>query len=353
MACCGPSWRIALGVLLVVGAPLRSRAQELPNPATPDEPRPRLEVRSRVHARYEVFDQEPTHSFGLPDARLAVTAEPLPWLRAQIDVDFASAAALRDGFVDIGPAWLQLKAGRFKRPFSRVQLMSLGALPLWRRGIINRLIVRDYQYGDRDRGAEIHGRIGGLGYEAGLFNGSDLTSTDADAGKDLVGRLTYRFSKAARVGASTSLRYASEPQPPARKDRWAVELDGRFRLGSFELVAEATWAQGPHTRRGPEHAGFLLYGLYRARINDTLKLRPLVKVELLDHDLYRTDDQALSLATGVNAHVTRWLRIMLQLEGVWSQESAEAQTPDERIAVLQLAFEYELDLLAPEGGVLP
>lgn len=334
-----------LFALLLAGAPLNLHAQGTTEP----DAQPSLQVRSRVHARYEVFDSEPTHSFVLSDARLAITGAPIQWLCAQIDVDFASATALRDGFVDVGPKWLRLKAGRFKRPFSRLQLMSLGSVPLWRRGIINRLIVRTYQYGDRDRGAEVHGRIGGLGYDAGLFNGSDLTSSDADFGKDFVGRLTYRLAKGAQLGASTSLRYASDPQPPARKARWATEVDGRFRFGSFDLLAEAIWGQGPRTRRGPEHAGFLIYGLYRAQINETLRLRPVVKVELLDHNIYRHHDQALSLTAGVNAHVYKWLRIMLQFENVWSQENATSQTPNERIAVLQLAFEYEADMLAAKG----
>jgi hypothetical protein len=337
-------WTVFFALLVIV-TPLSLYAQGQGEA----EPQPKLKLRSRVHARYELFDAEPTHSFVLPDARLAVSAAPLPWLRAQIDVDFASAAALRDGFVDVGPKWLRLRAGRFKRPFSRVQLMSLSDVPLWRRGIINRLIARNYQYGDRDRGAEIHGRIGSVGYAAGLFNGSDLISTDADAGKDLVARITWKLSKAARLGASTSLRFASEPQPPARHDRWAVEVDGRFRFGSFDVLAEATWAQGPSTQQGPEHAGFLIYGLYRWKVDEMLKLRPLVKAELLDHNLHGTDDQAVSLAVGLNAHVTRWLRVMLQVENVWSQEQAESHTPAERIAVLQFAFEYEVDLLADKG----
>lgn len=329
----------------LAGRPASAQEPEIPGdaPQPAVEPAGPLHFRARVHARYEVFEEEPKHAFVLPEARLAVNAEPLPWLGAQIDVDFSSAVALRDGFVDVGPQWLRLRLGRFKRPFSRLQLMSLRTVPLWRRGIVNRVIVRNFGFGDRDRGAKLHGRIGGFGYEAGVFNGSDIGSRDSDFGKDAVARVRYRFSKALRVGASGSLRYASNPQNPVarpRKDRWATEIDARVRLGNFDMLAEATWAQGPRTRLGPEYFGALIYFMYRVKLAENLKLRPLVKAEILDHNVYKTDDVALSVTAGVNLHLTKWLRVMLQGENVWSQANSEMITPDERIAILQLAFEY-------------
>ena len=54
---------------------------------------------------------------------------------------------------------LRLSVGRYKRPFSRLELWGMGDLPITSRGLLNETLIEDSAWGDRAIGAMISGLI--------------------------------------------------------------------------------------------------------------------------------------------------------------------------------------------------
>src|SRR5690606_20758632 len=117
----------------------------------------------------------------------------------------------------------QVRFGQFKKPFSRVELISSSQIIPIERGVrirglddLGRSIIApdgtpiyaeldgDPVFGDeytllddlgylgRDLGAAIHGGFGGrLGYTIGVFNGEGSDRRDVAGGKSIAGRLVF------------------------------------------------------------------------------------------------------------------------------------------------------------------
>ncbi len=313
-----------------------------------DEPT-RLRLGMRLHPRYLVESEAPEHRFEVRRARLSLDLEAARWLEAQLDGDLVRAPAIRDAFVELraGPV-IGLRLGKFKRPFSRIELTSSGRLPLNERGIVNDLIVDDanFAFGGRDIGAALVGEAATLHYEVGVFNGSALLE-ETDAAKDVGARLVWTPAKAVEVGASGAFKWRADAalQRP-RDDYWAAGLDTRLRLSRLELVGELLWGQsgrGPHR---PAALGGTVYAVWRTKLSEALRLRPLVKVELLDQNVRRGDDLSLSALAGVNLHLGEYLRLMLQGQRIAPQPGADL--PAAWRGVVELALDGKWDLLTAE-----
>ncbi|MEE8410234.1 MAG: hypothetical protein V3T05_11555 [Myxococcota bacterium] len=331
-----------------------------PVEATEAEPAS-FELNTRLHTRYVggrrwdpgVGIWEGKSNFAIVDARLGVDAKPVDWLRGQVEVDVVgSNINIRDGFAELrATKWLRFRMGQFKKPFGRLQLMSKRRLPLWRRGLTNKRIVRTFGFGDRHPGFMLHGRVGELGYAVGLFNPLNAASSPSDIARDGAARVTYRLSKSIRLGASGSLRYDDvdynmlKPEDPRpREDKWAAGIDGRLRAGILDLVAETIWAQDFATSAGPEHLGAVVYAVLRFELDDDIELRPVLKGEILDHNLYKTGDIAWSVTAGLNVHLRKWLRVMVQGEYLRSQVRVVGSTKPEQLLVVLVAFDQSLEL---------
>src|SRR5688500_12609668 len=175
---------VACGALLIAAD---ARAQEMSlEPATPPaEPEgPKFVWQGRVMTGFELDKSRPSdeqngervtdYGFFLDQARLSLEAE---WDDLSIDVSGDLADAIRPKTSSAAfnkPPYLRnaylnyrvhkafrIRAGRFKRPMSALELTSSGDLPFRGRGLTNELILEDGQWGDRALGLMLYGRLPG------------------------------------------------------------------------------------------------------------------------------------------------------------------------------------------------
>jgi hypothetical protein len=307
-------------------------------------PPPALVVGARVHTRARAFDSEPYTELQLRRARLTLDLEPAPWLGAQLEAELAPEAglllgALRDAFIELRPLpEAELVLGQFKKPFGRIQLISEGKLPLVDRGIVNDRIIEQLGYGDRDRGAMLHGEVGPVEYALGGFNGA-RSSDETDPGKDAAARVELKASKAARIAVAGSMRYRNPAvDPPQDPASWAAGLDGRLRFGPVRVELDAMWAED-WLSPGRQQAGAVLWGLVELPLDETFTLAPIAKAELLDDNIERRRDLSWSFVLGANLHAGESLRLMLQAEQIASQRLSRVEP--ERSVQLQVAVDFE------------
>lgn len=137
-----------------------------------------LRIGARVQARftYEALDQQETDeiNISIPRARVALSGHALTKnLGYKFQADFGKGSvALKDFYLDYGivPKALHVRAGQFKRPFSRQQLNSSGRLEL-----VDRAITDKAFGAGRDIGLMFHDRptkSPTFEYALGVFNGS-------------------------------------------------------------------------------------------------------------------------------------------------------------------------------------
>ena len=136
-----------------------------------------LKLQGRLQARfaYEALEgADDEMAFSIPRARLTaaghVFTEALTW---KLQLDFGKGSAtLKDFYADYAlvPKWLHLRAGQWKRPFSRQQITSSGKLELTDRAITDKFFGAG-----RDIGVAIHNdyeHSPAFEYAFGVFNGT-------------------------------------------------------------------------------------------------------------------------------------------------------------------------------------
>lgn len=150
-----------------------------------------LTINGRVQARYsfEAVDGGTNESsFSIPRARLALKGYAFtPNLSYKFQADFGKGfVSLKDFFVDYTfcPVWLRVRAGQWKRPFSRQQITSSGHLEL-----VDRAATDSFFGAGRDIGVAIHNnyeKSPTFEYALGIFNGTGEKPTfSGDATVDL------------------------------------------------------------------------------------------------------------------------------------------------------------------------
>lgn len=319
-----------------------------PEPAVEKNRRPPVLLRGRVHTRYGWLDRAPHNELEVVRARLALDLQPEPWLFAQLDVDAVDLPIVKDAYVVLQPvAALGVTIGQFKKPFSRLELTSSGKLPLWRRGIVNDRLTRNYGYGGRDVGVMLLGRAGPFTYAAGAFNGT-RTLEETDSGKDVAARLALSAADAIDLGVSGSMLHRN-PEGLQVTRTFAASIDGRLRTGPLDSRFEVIWAQEPLPEGGRDQLGAMAYVVLRTPRIEGVSLRPIVKVELLDEDTRTGASHATSLMGGVNLDFRGPLRVLLQYEQVWGQTRTSVREEKRAVAQVALDFSAPLAVTGPES----
>lgn len=192
--------------------------------------------------------------------RLAADIRIGDWIRGFIEPEYAlGSVSLRQAWMslELDPA-LVLRAGQFKKPFSVINLTSSTAHPMIERGVRIRgleealagasegelsevrgdLLIGEQHalldvqgYIGYDLGATLEGRLGSLGWAAGVFNGNGPDVRDENDAKSLAARLSWDMD----VGAPLTLGAAWS----RRELRWPTDVDADTRTGdAFEVDAE-------------------------------------------------------------------------------------------------------------------
>ncbi|MEE8409405.1 MAG: porin [Myxococcota bacterium] len=136
-----------------------------------------LKLQGRLQARY-VFESIESgideSAFSIPRARLTFSGHAYaPTLNYQLQIDFGKGSfALKDFYADyqLIKGLLHVRAGQYKKPFSRQQINSSGRLE-----IMERAITDKYFGAGRDIGLALHNnyeKSPTLEYAVGIFNGT-------------------------------------------------------------------------------------------------------------------------------------------------------------------------------------
>jgi hypothetical protein len=339
-----------------------------PEPAA-EEPAIVLRPKARVMTGFEVEREHPSAAQGVDDAtdygmfldqaRVGLEVE-IDKLELDVSADFADAirpatnAAAYDRPPYIRNAHLSLRlhkafrvrAGRFKRPFSGLELTSSGDLPIRGRGLANGLIVEDAQWGDRALGLMLYGRLPGKlrWHVAGM---SPAWTYDGDLepqGIDALARLEWEASDGIELGLSGG--HKLEVRAGEQYDTNAINVDARMQLGKLELMIDAMLAQLGHlaspTTDAPTAYGLVVYGAYRVPVKGDLALEPVLSFEYADADSEFSGTEAVRVVAGLNLLLTDHLRVMPQVELTRSLEEASAVSPWSNAETYYLMFVAQL-----------
>lgn len=214
----------------------------------------KLELGGRLHADYRAYDAQVNNAdstFEVRRARLGVTATFDRYYEAEVTGDFSeSGAKLDTGYINV--AWwraAQLRAGKFKMPFSLEEATSSNYIDFQERSLANA------QAPGKLTGMMLHGTpIKGVYYGLALSNGSPDVDEDNNDAKDLIGRaavnaaelLGYRNTVLhLGLGATRGELLAGSRVPNQRTEGRGLRL---FRANTF------TGGDVDHGRLGGEFA---------------------------------------------------------------------------------------------------
>ncbi len=241
----------------------------------------------------------------------------------------------------------QIRAGRYKLPFSRMENRSTGDLPFRGRGLSNGILIEDGRFGGRGLGAMFWGRVksANLTWRVSASNpGWDMIGDESTNGINALGRLVYDPKKWVSIGINGGYqwyrytRFDEDDVPGAGLAGFGGDL--RFKTGGFYGAAEVIAGQRHildprhvdtgeciETReRSPFALGVTAYASYTFKVADLLDLQPMVFGEYADSDMDYAKTEAIRAVGGFNFLVGEHLRIMPQVEiihplnvsdGVW------------------------------------
>ena len=341
----------------------------------------KLRVGARIHTLWTNTNEaeSPENAFGIDMARVKFDWRQGKLVRGvlQLDVDqlqksASKTAVLRDAYVKVAPMqYLQFRMGQFKRPFSRVELRSRGRLETIHRGVSNAWLIEELEYGERDLGFQVEGRLGEndlVEFAAGVFNGSgkNTVEEDPDGSKDFVGRVELRPLDLLSLGINGSYKQLAPPASTHHswpESAWAAGGDFRIKAGDFRILGEGLFGQN-HLHSSTEYVidkglfpdfynesvadtwSGLLMLTYKHKVSEKWRLavQPVVKAEYLVPDDSLGDGLVMdacvwAFTPGVNLFIGRHVRVMFNGEIVRPAADAPPVWVDYDKYMIQMAFD--------------
>lgn len=279
-------------------------------------------------AQAESSDSE--QQFFLQQARFGIKAELNKRILANLSVDFADALRpevgstgddevpyLRNAYINVRvKKAFQIRAGRFKRPFSKLENTSTGSLPFRGRGLTNGLIIEDAQWGDRAIGLMLWGRIGKLNltWKGSISNPDWAIDNDMEiTGIDAIGQLSWRPIRWLSVGVNYGHKL-TEPGGGRTVNADAFGGDFQIRFGGFRFSAEALTAQLTQEDNDPFAFGVVGYTTYDFELSQDFVLQPTLFGEYADANSDITQTEAIRTIIGINLLCYEDYRVLPQLE---------------------------------------
>lgn len=279
-------------------------------------------------------EREDDHKFFLQQARVNVRVDYRDRLKGKISADFADAfdapyraseiPFLRDAWGDVRVHDLfRIRAGHFKRPFSRLELRGISRIPFRGRGLFNSDAIEDRSWGDRGVGAKLWGRHKPSGVRWHLSATAPhvplnpvMNVEGIVKGVDVHARLRYDPLRWLSIGANGGYkRIAGKQDRWGEVDAWAGGGDLRFKHRGFYFTGEVSAAQdwlvaGDY----PWMLSALGYANYDFALPKQLVLQPIVLGEWTDADLDVKQSEAFRGIFGLNLLWDEHLRVMPQVE---------------------------------------
>ncbi|MBN1611335.1 MAG: hypothetical protein JW940_32175 [Polyangiaceae bacterium] len=308
--------------------------------------KPDVTVGGFVHALYvwQSGADLPNNEFRLRNARLHVDWSQGKLLEGQLSFDLGddeqtvtAFGPLRDAYVEVKPLdALELRAGQFKRPFGRLESISLAKLRLIERGVANAWLVQELRYGDRDLGAQVSGHFGKLprlNYAAGIFNGTgrNRSEDDLNGSKDLVARVDADLTKWLNVGFDASHKRFDRDVHPGYPDSALVGgADFAIHVADLRVIGEAMYGDNYLSLDEGNSWSALLLASYEVPLTRKwgLALEPLVKGEVVKIEDQLEQSQIWVGTAGANLHIAKYYRLMLQGELIRPKLKGEGDQAD-------------------------
>jgi hypothetical protein len=313
-----------------------------------------VDVNARLVAGARLVSEEPTvdgegtavgqperkGSLSLRQARVGVDARYLDILRVRISIEFSDllekpkpGKVLRSAWANIRiHPYFQIRAGNFKRPYSRLELRGFKSIPFVGRGLFNNLAVEDLGWGDRAVGMQVWGDLAlakpGLERLRWQLSVTNNALSGAPHGFDAHARLTYDATPWLSFGVNGAFKSVQDPlaDEPTCRSTWkrgsecrrnvfaaggdvALELAGLYASAEVNLAQDWLNADG-----SPWMLGALGYASYEIPITQQTRLQPVVFAEYVDSNLSYDQSQAIRAGTSFNILWTKYLRIIPQVE---------------------------------------
>jgi hypothetical protein len=283
---------------------------------------------------------EKEYGFDLKQARLGLSAETGHFrlhltfdladaLSPELGVSYDSPAYLRTATLEYRPSRaLRLTVGRFKRPFSAIELESAIDLPVLDRGLWNDLAVEDNQWGDRALGVMASGRVAfhKLRWQLSLTNPSWSSSLEGQ-GVDVLGRVQLSLVKGLSLGVNGGYKYLRFAGQSEATHNYGAGADLELKLGPAHALLEGSMVELPFETDRPRGFGALLLLDYELALSSDWALQPIVFAELADANAQVSGTESVRLALGVNLLVSEHFRLMPQVSLVRSLADPSQQNP--------------------------
>lgn len=292
------------------------------------------------------------YGFTVRQVRLRIKGDLAELFRVNVSFDLADALDeepnpdrplyVRTATLEYRPSReFRLQVGRFKRPFSHLELESASDLPILRRGLFNDLAIEDNEWGDRAIGVMASGRLKApkLRWYLSLTNPHWSTSLPTE-GTDVMGRVEWTIVKGFVLGANAGYKHITIGDDEL--DDFAYGGDVSLKLGDAHFVLESNDAALPFETGRPRGRGVLFLFDYELELNPSLALQPAFFAEYADADTEVSQNESLRLVFGVNLLAFSGFRIMPQVDIVRSIGDTSAANPWLESETLSLIFSLVL-----------
>lgn len=294
---------------------------------------PRLELGARVMTGFRYALEKPRaiqggfrdqqQEFFLKQARVGVDAELNDSIDAELSLELSDAidpkfsaldakhpAFIRDASIDVKFAReFRLRAGRFKRPMSALQIASRAKLSIADRGLLNDLLIEDNEWGDRAIGAMLWGKVRWAKLRWRLAVTEAVWSAAVRReGFDVLGRVELSPLKVLTFGLGggrKSLEFADE-----RFTGNGAGADVQLHLGDFRLLVEGLMAERLLDADQPAAFGALLLTSYEFPLSSRWRAQPALFLEFADANSEITQTEAFRSVVGFNWILDEQLRFM-------------------------------------------
>jgi phosphate-selective porin len=303
--------------------------------------------------------------------RLAASLVIDDWITGMVEPDFAlGRLQLRQAWMELGfhPAF-GVRAGQWKKPFSLIQLTSSAQIPMIERTVRIRglhdaveagapavtqfdgtpLLGEEQEllevlgYDGYDMGAAVRGRLGGFGYELGMFNGNGSDARDENDGKSLAGRATYTLptSWPVTLGAGVSRRdhvvTVSGTPVTEHGTAWEADLElGSYRRSGPWVLAE--YAQGSNLVTGDFRGAQAVAAWFVSTGSGRIEgVEPVFRWSFGDPDVDVEGDGGMLFTPGLNFHFFGRNKLMVNWD-VYVPESDALTSENAVRAQMQLYF---------------
>jgi hypothetical protein len=323
-----------------------------------------MTVGARLMAGFERQSERPAggqtdpaqkeYGFTIRQIRLRVKGDLADQFRVNVSFDLSDALDPEQGAAYDQPPYLRsatleyrpsrefrVQVGRFKRPFSHLELESASDLPILRRGLFNGLAIEDNQWGDRAIGVMASGRLKlpKLRWYLSLTNPSWSPSLPTE-GVDVIGRAEWTILKGLVLGANAGYKHITIGDDEL--DDFGYGADVALKLGHANFLLEASDVALPFETARPRGRGVLFLFDHELELSPSLALQPTFFAEYADANSEVSQNESLRLVFGLNLLALSGFRIMPQVDIVRSIGDTSAANPWLESETLSLIFSLVL-----------